>query len=608
MNNLKQSGLNLRNINVVDYAQLVEDIQYNFLQILSHPGFKGVPGKSIKGDTGVGVRGSKWIFVKVEAFPNETISSINLQFINNEFARDAAAFTSKLLIPDNSGLIHGDILVLPSGAVIQLIQDKATGKSNFIDIGVSFSQISTLSAEEVTKLVTKLTENITKNTGNVFVNAVGKNYHDSSPAGNINATNDAIIDVVTSTSGPGKVLENKKYFVHPELIVNDDTDVMAIVGSAQAYHKLVQNTLATKNANYGPGVDDWATLALLQSSYKNAIILGHKNSQTLQKFARIYKDENALVLTSSYSPYQNEFSDIQITDNIITLRANNEITIRSPFFNIQSSKLNSAHFSYENARLELGSNVTNVIDLATKQAFNISGKTYLKDVKGAQFLSTTADGLIQSSAITVTNSVDNAGSNNVVNGVGLKTKFKNVDDKIDREINDINQTLLELIGDVSKDIVNIRKEHDKLKQRLKSTVPIGLVAIWGKPASQIPEGWEEYTPLSGKMPIGVDKDYVRDYWWHAEDYKLQKLNHSGGELSHIMTIDEMPAHNHKQGSEALHNLYGGGNLVGLRTWGYATANNAYIQQNTSATGNNKPHNNMPPYRVVEFIRFVGFSD
>ena len=37
---------------------------------------------------------------------------------------------------------------------------------------------------------------------------------------------------------------------------------------------------------------------------------------------------------------------------------------------------------------------------------------------------------------------------------------------------------------------------------LKKAVPIGLVAVWGLPADQIPEGWVEHTALSGKVPVG----------------------------------------------------------------------------------------------------------
>ena len=55
---------------------------------------------------------------------------------------------------------------------------------------------------------------------------------------------------------------------------------------------------------------------------------------------------------------------------------------------------------------------------------------------------------------------------------------------------------------------DLKEEVDKLKLQ-KQAVPIGLIALWGKPASEIPAGWREYVNLRGKMPIGLDPDYVK---------------------------------------------------------------------------------------------------
>ncbi|MFS1522149.1 hypothetical protein ACIPCA_12755 [Flavobacterium covae] len=54
-------------------------------------------------------------------------------------------------------------------------------------------------------------------------------------------------------------------------------------------------------------------------------------------------------------------------------------------------------------------------------------------------------------------------------------------------------------------------ELEKLIQRVKqleerpmANVPIGMIAIWGRPSNEIPKGWEEFTPLHGRMPLGFD--------------------------------------------------------------------------------------------------------
>ena len=136
----------------------------------------------------------------------------------------------------------------------------------------------------------------------------------------------------------------------------------------------------------------------------------------------------------------------------------------------------------------------------------------------------------------------------------------------------------------------------KALEEKKSPVPIGLIAIWGKPASEpIPEGWKECTDLRGRMPLG----------WNPDDADFSELLKNAGEKTHQLTVAEMPTHSHQQGSESLYNHFGGGSSVGGRTYPMGD-NGSFQRQNTSNAGGNKPHNNMPPYRIIKFIEFIGF--
>lgn len=137
----------------------------------------------------------------------------------------------------------------------------------------------------------------------------------------------------------------------------------------------------------------------------------------------------------------------------------------------------------------------------------------------------------------------------------------------------------------------------KALENKKSPVPIGLIAIWGKPASEpIPEGWQECTDLRGRMPLG----------WNPDDADFNQIGTMNGEKTHTLTVAEMPAHSHSgktlTPSEAVGIHWDGHDGIGFRP---GSANNA--PGDTGLTGGNQPHNNMPPYRIIKFIEFIGFD-
>lgn len=91
--------------------------------------------------------------------------------------------------------------------------------------------------------------------------------------------------------------------------------------------------------------------------------------------------------------------------------------------------------------------------------------------------------------------------------------------------------------------------------------------------------WLEDT--KGRVTVALD----------SNDTDFDTINETGGEKTHVLTIAEMPSHNHKTfGSYA---KIGSGTIE--NTWLAWSSGNANVQN----TGENKPHNNLQPYVVVK---------
>ncbi|ROI09803.1 hypothetical protein EGI11_03330 [Chryseobacterium sp. H3056] len=128
--------------------------------------------------------------------------------------------------------------------------------------------------------------------------------------------------------------------------------------------------------------------------------------------------------------------------------------------------------------------------------------------------------------------------------------------------------------------------------KLEMAVPIGLVAIWDKPESEIPLGWEEHIELAGRTPVGLAYG----------DVNFGTLGGNLGAAQVTLSINEIPQLN-----------FG---WTGLNGTGYPNASgdsttagtvHSYVRQTQNLTkGGGQSHSNIQPSRIVKFIRFKGF--
>lgn len=150
---------------------------------------------------------------------------------------------------------------------------------------------------------------------------------------------------------------------------------------------------------------------------------------------------------------------------------------------------------------------------------------------------------------------------------------------------------------IFKEENSIEKRLKKLEQRVTKTIPIGLVAIWDRPADQIPEGWEEHTDLRGRTAVGQ----------LPGDTDFGKLGNTLGAKTHKLTINEMPKHSHKilLSTNASHGegLANGAFNIDMHDGSHYVWNPGRVEN----VGGSQSHNNIQPSRIVRYIRFVGFE-
>ncbi len=122
----------------------------------------------------------------------------------------------------------------------------------------------------------------------------------------------------------------------------------------------------------------------------------------------------------------------------------------------------------------------------------------------------------------------------------------------------------------------------------------GMIVMWYGSADEVPSGWaicngENGTPdLRDRFVLGAGKSY--------------SLNATGGEKTHILTVDEIPEHKHiSPFNEAYDIQYPWGNV----SKGHLGSNGGIDYDNwwayTSPVGGSGAHNNMPPYMALYYI-------
>ncbi|BAV39304.1 tail collar domain [Tenacibaculum phage pT24] len=355
MDNLQSSGLNLRNIKLRDLNTLVSDIQYNFQQIVQLPGFKGVTGKdglSITGATGE--RGNKWVFANSASFITEyvtvtTSGQVTLNFLNSQLTADLARLLTTLGIDK---LVGNDIIVLPSRDVIQF----SSLTNEFVSTGIRFADGLSLNEEEVIEIINEVLGGLNNNDVYGIYKGIIKNYADNSAGLNNQSNYNSIIDLPVSGSGIGLETNDFIFSAIKEANIGNGVNTMFLTGSPKDYHNLAQKTLTNKTVDYMAGVDDFGALAVLQNSYKNGILIGHKDSNDFSTWGRIFRTENKLRFLSDYDPKLDEVGrlDLAKSGTVLFSPKDLQLMIKNGVLKMTDYKTNYDWLDATSERMVLG--------------------------------------------------------------------------------------------------------------------------------------------------------------------------------------------------------------------------------------------------------------
>lgn len=105
--------------------------------------------------------------------------------------------------------------------------------------------------------------------------------------------------------------------------------------------------------------------------------------------------------------------------------------------------------------------------------------------------------------------------------------------------------------------------------------------------------------LQGRVPVGQK----------SGDSDFNSLGDVGGEKTHTLTIDEMPAHNHQYVDRSntlrtdvdYNTTAGAGNGIAAGSGGTTTNRTPFIRN----TGGGAAHNNIQPFQVINYIIYTG---
>lgn len=202
-------------------------------------------------------------------------------------------------------------------------------------------------------------------------------------------------------------------------------------------------------------------------------------------------------------------------------------------------------------------------------------------------------GLLQSTFIITETTEDRKFSDDVVRQV-YKTRFARFGSG---GIAFTSLTRLKTVDNLQSLLQELSNKLSELDNAVRpSIVPAGVIMAWPYDVALIPEGWalcdglEGRPHVQGRFLLGAGQATGL----HPDDLNpVYAVGDIGGENLHKLSIPEMPSHDHDS------DFPGADSFSGNRF--NAAKTNDPTKRKTSKAGGDLPHENRPPYYVVNWI-------
>lgn len=150
-----------------------------------------------------------------------------------------------------------------------------------------------------------------------------------------------------------------------------------------------------------------------------------------------------------------------------------------------------------------------------------------------------------------------------------------------------------MVGEAYLDYGGMQYLVEKIIAEIERSIPAGVVLAWHGSENNIPSGWalcngQNGTPdLRDRFVLGASSSHV--------------VGEKGGSDSHIITVEEMPAHTHSESGVTQTESDVGGSL-------FSGGENILTPSSdieTGSAGEGNPMSIMPPYYALLYIMKMG---